>query len=150
MENGGMENGERDWNVLTTTPRLTACLAGFLRWAALSRRRRLDDIAKRPSSAGLGSPTRDRKRIKLQSGMRSDDDPAIAGASNRRTEDRLAEAGVIPADGDLAVGIVHIDAYLPAAISDDQLRLPVRHGPETEPTRCDRNSRCDGRHEALI
>jgi hypothetical protein len=58
--------------------------------------------------------------------MRPHDDRAVAGTRNRRADDRLSDAGVVPADGYPAVGIVRVDADVPGALCGDQLRLPVR------------------------
>jgi len=76
--------------------------------------RGLDRIAERPCAAGIGSPAGKRRRIELQTRIRAEDDPAIARTRNRGANGCLAEFGVVPRNGNAAVGIVHLDHDVPA------------------------------------
>jgi len=69
--------------------------------------------------------------------MRRHDDSAIAGAGNRRPDYRLAEVRVVPADGGAAVGIVHVDGDIAAALGGGEFCLSVRRGPESQAARRD-------------
>jgi len=57
-----------------------------------------------------------RLRIELQGCVRPQDDPSITGPSNCGTDDRLAEAGIIPPDGNTLVGIVRLDDDVTTAL----------------------------------
>ena len=65
--------------------------------------------------------------------MRPQDDPAITRPRDRRADDRLAEARIVPAHRDAAVGIVHVDDDVAAAMRGGQLCLTVGRVAEAEP-----------------
>ena len=77
-------------------------------------------------------------RIELQIRVRPQDDPAIAVARNRGADNGLAEAGVIPADRDAAIGIFHVDDNVATTLCRGEFGLAGRRGPEPEPVRSDR------------
>jgi hypothetical protein len=64
--------------------------------------------------------------------MRAEDDLAVTGTRNRGADDRLVEFGVVPRDSNAAVGIVHFDHYVSAALGGRELCLSIRRGPEPE------------------
>jgi hypothetical protein len=88
--------------------------------------------AERPGTAGIGSPAGKRRRIELQTRIRAEDDPAIARTRKRGAIGCLAEFGDVPRNGNAAVGIVHLDHDVPAALGDGEFCLSVRRGPEPE------------------
>ena len=67
--------------------------------------------------------------------IRAEDDPAIARTRNRGANGCLAEFGVVPRNGNAAVGIVHRDHDVPAALGGGEFCLSVRRGPEPETAR---------------
>ena len=102
------------------------------------RSRLLDRTAKRPGALRVGFSTGNRLQIELHIRVRPQDDPAIAVARNRGADNRLAEAGVIPADRDAAIGIFHVDDNVAAALRRGEFGRAGRRGPEPEPARSDR------------
>src|SRR5215471_5736539 len=90
-------------------------------------------ITKRPWAAGLASSAGKRQRIEFQIRIRAEDDPAIAGPSNRGASDGPVEFGVVPRDDNAAVGIVQLDNDVSAALGGRELCLSIRRGPEPEP-----------------
>src|SRR5262249_58423344 len=101
-------------------------------------RRRLDRGAKRPSPPGLRPLAGDRLRIESQALVQAQDDAAVAGLRYRGADNRLAKAGIVPADDSAAVGIVHFDDDFATALGGGELRLAVGRGTEPEPARRNR------------
>src|ERR1700737_4537597 len=67
--------------------------------------------------------------------MRAQDDAAIAGPRKRCADNRRTEASIVPADDHAAVGIVHIDDNVAAALGGSEFSLAVGRGAEPEPAR---------------
>ena len=114
------------------TPYAPVERAGKISWRG---RGRLDTIAKRPGAPWLRSPTGDRLRVEVQVRVRAQDDATVARPRNGGANNRLTEAGVVPADDRAMVGIVHFDDDIAAAMGGREFRLPVGRRAEPEPAR---------------
>jgi len=96
-------------------------------------RRRLDRIAEWPVAPALRSTAGDRLGIKAQARVRTQNNATIAGPRSRGADNRLAETDVVPADDRAAVGIVHIDDDVAAALGGGEFCLAVGRGAEPSP-----------------
>src|SRR4029077_5027970 len=74
--------------------------------------------------------------IELQAPMWPQDNAAITGPHDRGADDRIAETGVVPADDDAAVGIVHLHPDVVAVLRGGEFRLSVGRSPKPQPARC--------------